>query len=153
MSPRIRASSSEAKPSNQSSPRHGPRGAAVFLVTSPWGRSSLWAGEGVRLVHLPEKSVLSQQLVKSLNFLFLLLQKQTNNRIYLLSLPRHILGHRAEWKPHSSWKSLSRGPIVTAERRDTRGGGFLANLQGWRQCLTWVWKDKEAWRREGGALG
>lgn len=43
------------------------------------GRGSLpvRVEQGMPLVHVPEKSVLSQQLVKSFDFLFLL-QKQTN---------------------------------------------------------------------------
>lgn len=60
--------------------------------------SSLWGGAGAHLVDLTKKSVLSQELVKSFNFLFLSLQKQTNKSVYLLSLPRDVVSiQRVPW--------------------------------------------------------
>lgn len=108
--------------------------AVVFLLTgtSPQGSVLSFGGAGRHLVHFTEKSMLSQQLVKSFNFLFLLLQKQTNNWIYLLSLTsnvdNHSVRHRDKRKLKTSYippgisllkeQLVTRGPVVVAMTRD-----------------------------------
>lgn len=81
LSPRIQAGweGGKAIKSNQTGPANGPGEGTVFLVVgmSPCDSLPFRVEQGMPLVHVPKKSVLSQQLVKSFDFLFLL-QTQTN---------------------------------------------------------------------------
>ena len=73
--PESKLGGSQATASNQTCPADGPRGGGHLPCSQAQAREArppLWTGAGVPLVRLTKQSMLSQQLVKSFDLLFLL---------------------------------------------------------------------------------